>query len=148
MKDNSLVCKNKNQVREYAYVPERCQHPDNARKIGTFKSNVAFKKLVQNDFEIWHLKTNLLVSFHSLQKIRESFHRSIALNILNTIKMFNTTNRTSRFPTRDYNDTIGIYLRKFIRIIQIVIEILFLLFISCLLLFFQKINENFYIGPR
>ena len=42
-----------------------------------------------------------------------NFYRSVALNILNTTKTFNTTNRTSRFPTRDYSDTIGIYLWKF-----------------------------------
>ena len=45
------------------------------------------------------------------------FYRSVALNILNTIKTFNTTNRTSRFPTGDYSDTVGIHLRKFTRII-------------------------------
>ena len=56
--------------------------------------------------------------------------RSVALNIMNTIKMFNTTNRTSRFPTRDYCDTIGIYLRKFTRIIQNIIRnLLFIIII-------------------
>ena len=50
--------------------------------------------------------------------MRENSHRSVALNVSNTIKMFNTTNRTSRFPTRDYGDIVGIHLRKFTHIIQ------------------------------
>ena len=36
-----------------------------------------------------------------MRKIRENFYRSVALNILNTIKTFNTTNRTSRFLFED-----------------------------------------------
>ena len=35
-------------------------------------------------------------------KTRENFYRSVALNILNTIKVFNTTNHTSRFLFEDY----------------------------------------------
>ena len=35
-------------------------------------------------------------------KTRENFYRSVALNILNTIKTFNTTNRTSRFLFEDH----------------------------------------------
>ena len=50
--------------------------------------------------------------------MRENSYESVALNVSNTIKMFNTTNRTSRFPTRDYSDIIGIHLWKFTRIIQ------------------------------
>ena len=50
MKDNSLVYENKDRVREYIYVPGRCLHPDNARKIGTFKSSFNFWKLIYKWF--------------------------------------------------------------------------------------------------
>ena len=50
--------------------------------------------------------------------IQENYRGFVALNKSNTIKMFNTTNRTSRFPTRDYSDTVEIHPRKFIRIIR------------------------------
>ena len=35
--------KTENWVREYVYMLGRYKHPDNARKIDTFKSNVAFE---------------------------------------------------------------------------------------------------------
>ena len=35
--------KTENWVRKYIYVSGRCWHPDNAREIGTFKSNVIFE---------------------------------------------------------------------------------------------------------
>ena len=83
--------------------------------------------------------------------MRENSHGSVALNVSNTIKMFNTTNRTSRFPTRDYSDIIGIHLRKFTRIIQKQYQNFVL---SKVILFdvFNKYlidkNMNFYIGSR
>ena len=79
--------------------------------------------------------------------MRENSHGSVALNVSNTIKMFNTTNRTSRFHTRDYSDIIGIHLRKFAHIIQkqyqksILSKFIFNIF------FINK-NTNFYIGSR
>ena len=69
---------------------------------------------------------NYLENFHSLWETPESFHRSVALNISNTIKIFNTTNRTSRYTTGDYSDTVGIHLRKFTRKIQKPLEIRFI----------------------
>ena len=63
-------------------------------------------------------------------KIRENYYRSIALNTLNTIKMFITINRTSRFPTRDDVDRVGIHLQKSTRIIQNIIRIFLVLFLT------------------
>ena len=72
-------------------------------------------------------KINYLESFYLLWEIRENYHGSVALNVSNMIKMFNTTNRTSRFPTRDYSDIIGIRLRELIRMIpKHLVEICFI----------------------
>ena len=71
-----------------------------------------FGKLAQNGFKIWHLQINYLKNLCSFfiifslislcgKKHERIFYRSVALNILNTIKMFNTTNRTSRFLFKD-----------------------------------------------
>ena len=58
------------------------------------------------------------------------------------IKMFNTTNRTSRFSARDYCDIVEIYLQKFTRIIQNIISILFLL-LKKIGFILEKIIRNF-----
>ena len=57
-------------------------------------------------FKIYYLKNLcsflfLFLNFSLWKKTRENFYRSVALNILNTIKTFNTTNRTSRFLFED-----------------------------------------------
>ena len=67
-------------------------------------------------------------------KTRENFYRSIALNILNTIKTFNTTNRTSRFLFEDHCNSSknpSLEIRNYIPKI-----ILFKLHIFALLFFF------------
>ena len=70
-------------------------------KIGSkwFK-NVTFKINYLEDF---YSLTNLVLFFCGT--IHENSYRSVALNTLNTIKMFNTTNHISRFPTEDYSDS-------------------------------------------
>ena len=57
-----------------------------------------------------------------LWKIRVNYCESIALNTSNMIKIFNTINRTSRFPTKDYCNIVGIHRRKSTHIIQNIIR--------------------------
>ena len=68
---------------------------------------------------------------------RANYCGSIALNTFNMIKMFNTINRTSRFPTEYYYDTVGIYLRKFTHIIQNIINF-FIIILNILLYVFLR----------
>ena len=82
------------------------------------------------------LKLITLKVFYSLWEVREDSHRSVTLNILNTIKTFNTTNHVSRFPTGGYSDTVGIHLRKFTRIFRKFYQKSVLLLFSCI--FYQN----------
>ena len=79
----------------------RCWHPDDAREIGTFKSNVIFENWFRMVLKLIISEDILFVKQFICGTIRENSCRSIALNTLNTIRMFNTVNRTSRFPTGD-----------------------------------------------
>ena len=102
--------------------------PTTPVRIDTFKLNVVFEKWFKNSFKNMIFKINYFANIYLffynffLWTIRANYRGSIALNTSNTIKIFNTINRTSRFPTRDYCDVVEIHRRKFTRIIQSIIR--------------------------